>query len=368
MPSIRPSVLVVVLVMVLAGCGGTGGTGTAPGDGTPTPTGTHVDSPETASPPAGATFTAIENVSALIDAHVAELQGVDHRVEVSLLANRSEALREPLNATVHYGENATYVDQRANASRYGVLPHESYREGSTLFEKREDGQDRYYYRHDTRPDAIFWTAAPRPLTALRGFLARGNFEYVETIEGPEHLRFEANSSGEGDVRQFEGSVRVSLDGVVHAAEGSYVVDRDGEQPYRVEFSYDLQLDVGPPEQPAWIEEVPQPVVERTANGTVLALENRGGTAIEAGTEFGVILSDPDDPIAGNVTLPERLGPGETVYVYAVRTGDGREIRIAAEPPDESGDLVDLRDRVVRVGHDSDRLRLQVALPAENETD
>lgn len=360
MPSIRLSLLAVVLMLILAGCSSTGTT-----DGTPTAT------PEPATFPAGTSEDGIENHSALLNAHVEELQGVDHRVEANRLANRSDALRQPLDATVHYGENAVYVDQRANASKFGVLAHESFREGSTQFEKRflDDGPARYFYRYDERPDAIFWTAESRPLTTLGQVLALGNFQYAgrETVDGTTLLRFEADGSPDGGIPEFEGTVRVSAAGVVHVAEGSYVVDTDHDQPYEVEFSYELDRDVGPPEPPGWIAEVPQPVVERTANGTVLALENHGETAIEAGTEFGVILSEPDDPISGDVTLPERLGPGETVYVYAVRTDDGAEVRIAAERPEETGDLVDLRDRTAEIGHDSDRIRFQAVVPPENAT-
>lgn len=370
MPSIRLSALVVLMV-ILAGCGG--GTGTTPDDGTPTvtPTGTHEDPPATASPPAGTSEDGIENASVLIDAHVEQLQGVDHRVEASRLANRSDALRQPLNATVHYGEDVTYFEQRANATKDGIVPHESFLKGSTLFRKNQDpnGSEEYYYRHDPRPDAIFHLGWSEPLPMLQQMLTLGNFEYVdrETVDGTTMLRFEADGATDENVREFEGTALVSLDGVVHVAEGSYVVDTDHDQPYEVEFSYELDRDVGPPEEPSWVESVPQPVVERTANGTVLALENRGETAIEAGTEFGVILSEPDDPISGDVTLPDRLGPGETVYVYAIRTEDGAEVRIATERPAETGDLVDLRDRTAEIGHDSDRIRFQAVIPPENAT-
>ena len=386
MPSHRFAALGVALLLVLAGCSGGGPTSPSATDGstadTPTGSSTATDSP-TATPtpepgsfPAGTDADGIEDVSALVGAHVDALSGVAHRVEATRLANRSDALRRPVDATVHVGGpdsgNATYVDQRANASQYGVVPHESFRRGSTLLRRSpSDDGPRYAYRHDTAPDAILHDASARPLSVLQSALRLGDFEFAQrtTADGRTLFRFEADAPAEGKAERFEGTVLVSPRGVVHRAAGSYVVDPDREPAYRVEFSYELEPDVGPLDVPAWVEEVPRPVVERVEGGAVLAIENRGDAALPAGTELGVLLPDREDPIEGrNLSLPARLGPGETVYAYVVRTDDGPEVRLSADRPTATGEFVDLSDRDVYVGHESDRLWLRVHHPPANATD
>jgi len=361
---LRPRLVpAVALVVVLAGCGG------APFGGSTTP------SPETGAPtttappfPPGASGGGVDVIE-LLGAHAAALSGTDHRYRLVRTVNRTGTPIPPVNRTVHAGvvDGEARALVRATGPAYPQAPVERWRTDVLTVDRALDDRGWTY-------DVSYGGLADMPVvtdrTALSAALSGAEWAYVgRTDDGL--LRYEAAFAPDDGVSDPEGTFVVDTDGVVRSLAVEYVRTLPGGGQVAVGVEYELERSVGPPSPPDWLDEVPR-LVPRRSGETAVAVVNRGGGTVPAGTNLSAgARAGPDGPGVlrpglrdDGLRLPVELAPGERVYLSVANGTDGPRLQVTADPP--SGDLVNLSSATVairRVGE----VRLRLVVPSANAT-
>lgn len=365
-PALGP--LAIAALLVLAGCTGlpAAGTGTATESSTPT----HRDTPDATDTvasdvtfPAGTSRSGIEDVAALVAAHRSALNGTSYRVDATRTGDPG-----PMNLTLHVatvgGYRAVRLRERAGGPGQAVSPHQVFKRGVAKVRRTTDGGDAVYaYSFDDRPGdapAVRRASAPHFMLAFR--LGAVDFEYDGTTTPSETTLFRFVAGGGASGTGSGATVVVSEAGVVQAARGTGLVGEDSS------FSYELDRDVGPPAIPDWVGAVAQPVVLSGPNGSSVAVEHHGGPPIPAGAGITVTLTD-GGAVARNdsLALPTELTQDERVYVYAVRTDGGPELRVSASAPPADVALLDLTGMGVVVHHDGESRSFELRTEVGNGT-
>lgn len=197
---------------------------------------------------------------------------------------------------------------------------------------------KYSYRYDG--DGVDAAPPNTPhLESVSPMLKRGAFSYdgTTTENGTTFYRYvasEASDRYEGIIANYSATVLVSEDGVVEKAEGSFAHLRHGQH---VEFSWDLERDVGTPERPEWTDEIPTLTLSKADDGRTAVLEHDGGAPLPGNTTLISTAVVDGEGVKGTIHVDEPITPGERRYVYVVETGDGYEFRLSKDRP--SGDDV-----------------------------
>ncbi|MCT9095726.1 hypothetical protein [Haloarchaeobius sp. HME9146] len=135
--------------------------------------------------------------------------------------------------------------------------------------------------------------------------------------------------GGGRFADMSGTVLVTPEGTVTAMDLE-LYDEGADTP-ALRADFDLQTDVASVERPDWLGEVPRLAVStaepdpQTSTDRLLVAKNTGDDALAAGTNVTLSLYSQE---LGNVTVPESVDPGETMYLYVVGSTYDGELRVA----------------------------------------
>jgi hypothetical protein len=138
-------------------------------------------------------------------------------------------------------------------------------------------------------------------------------------------------------------VLVSERGVVHRIETRIEVTTAADGPVTrtrtIEVSRVGETTV---RTPAWTNRTPSVRGGLERDGRVLALDHAGGESFVGRLELLGLgtAGDPFDEVAADVD--DRFAAGDTLYLYAVESDGGTDLRVARVPPENLANAVDLR--------------------------
>lgn len=290
----------------------------------------------------------------------------NYRVDWTVRTNASGShVPEEVDETIWVGDGA---ETQLRTMRAGLSP-ENYTQIYAT-ERRWYGTNlhargvEYAYRYDEAGVDI--VAPPDPITgSVSPMLEPGAFDYdgTATRNGATVYRYVASESNDDSatpVAEYDATALVSEDGVVVAATGSYV---HAQSKQRVEFSWDLERDVGAPERPDWVEQLPTLALSQSDDGRVAVLEHEGGAPLSGGTTLVTTAVVDGESVRGTVDVAEPLARGERRYVYAVETEDGYEFRSSSERPNGDAAVALADGSVSMVKVESPSLSLSTAADA-----
>jgi hypothetical protein len=384
--------LALASMIVVAGCSsGPSGTDTmtttAPDDGTDTP-GDDTDTPgdgddtatpdegtETATPPSdgappGVNADGSVNTSALQAAHYTVLQGSSFRADVT-----EEGGPDPITFTLYNGTSAARLDIE-QAAGDGTLELYLSENVITSFNGSESPPKTYSYGSTSEQfGAVFAYAILFRLYPGQQ-LDVGTFEEDGTVtrDGEELTRLSATGVNETAVEEgqfgadnatltdMSGELLVRSDGLVR--ETSLDLSFDDGRSQTLSFALS-GLDDTTADEPDWIDEAPRLEGSLSIDGTVMELSHAGGPEIPADTTLTLASGGFGGGLTPtNVTLPESVSEGDSVYVYATgnATDPGVEVSVNDEPaPDDAIDLTELSPQVSGT---LDEVRFVIGVPDE----
>ncbi|WP_459191744.1 hypothetical protein [Halosimplex sp. J119] len=119
---------------------------------------------------------------------------------------------------------------------------------------------------------------------------------------------------QGDPDGVRGTIDVASDGRIVNGTITYTVDYGDETDTRTVTIRTEKASGDIVSKPDWVSDPPQMTADATDGDRLIELSSTDGPAIEAGTQLSINDTDWDGRL-GNVTLDERVGPGENVYIY-----------------------------------------------------
>lgn len=370
----RLRTILVVLVLVLAGCSGFGGNtdGTATNDtaptatltgtavdggsgttngtaaGTATSTGTGSDAAQNGLYPAGVSESGLQNLTALLDAQQAAMNGTAHVTEYWLNATLGQDSQTTHTLERVDGEGGmNYLGNRTSVNgTSGASTEQSvyiYGNDSVGFSKEVV---RSAYRNETTYTRSI--SASHARSRLGGnffalYVALGNYTTtgVEGSGDSARITLEATAQNEtftgqlnSNITAYQGTLVVDGDGVIRSADITMAADTDrGTGEYTVDFD---RTSVGGPvtvTAPSWygtaLDATLDMGIEASAvDGSAIAVTNTGSDTIASGRAISLV---PEGTATGGyVPLDRSIAPGETVYLYRT-DADGR-FQVASERP------------------------------------
>ncbi len=338
-------VLAVALMIAVAGCSGdssdtptpttegdpgtdtpgdmtdTPGDGTdTPGDGTDTP-GDGTDTPGDGPPP-GVNDNGTVNTSAIGVAHYSVLQNSSFQVDVS-----EEGGEDPVTFTLRNGTGAIRIDIDESGGD-GVSQFYISENVITNFNNTETPPKTYSYGSTSAQFTATFTYAILLGVYPGQQLNVGIFETDGTVtqDGEELTRLSVTGvndtaveeggffSGDATLTDMSGEILVRSDGLVR--EMSLRQTFDSGQTKNLSFTLS-NLGSTSADEPDWIDEAPKLEGSLSQNGTVMELAHTGGPEVPADTTLTLASGGFGGGLAPtNVTLPESVSEGDSVYVYA----------------------------------------------------
>ncbi|WP_135805783.1 hypothetical protein [Halorussus marinus] len=297
--------------------------------------------------PPGTSATGIENVTRLVEVHKSALNDITYTVEaewdqVSGASDPRAAGAETTTITI----NSTNGPSRSltRLSTDDVL-NEFWSAENAFAAKTSVGSPSqaisYRYASGESTDPGF----RRSVTALLGDrLNSSTYAYTGTVTTANRTLHEFWATGlranTTPIASTHGRVLVDRSGRIHDAT---VVQRYGSGSDRriVRLNYALRTGVVAPTRPDWVRaELPQLTGSVVGNGTVLALEHTGGLRVSNATIRTFFPDGRDIDVS-----VEDFEPGETLYLYRLRTAPDRvRVRVNEAPA--------VNDSFVPVGDDS----------------
>lgn len=341
----RRTIATVLLAVLLAfaGCSsGPGGT-TAP-NATDAPATNGGAAPLPSDLPPGVNESGLADASALVDAHLASLNGTTYAFALTGgTATTNQSAETTYDVAV--GADHTLISKEAASANTTA-----WRNGSYSLHRQSAGES-VRYGAFAGPVQTGVEDPRRLQRLLVNYLHAASFDASATThEGSEYVKLTAASAnetfwGESEVDTLNVSVLVSPDGRIDEFAFTATVNRSGSQA-TVDLTYDLTA-VGDvtPEEPAWTSDVPQVKTSLVGDGDVLAIRNTGGSAAPANSTLTVAVSDAQ----AGVTLPSELAPGETAYVTATQSEGALNATVHATRPDAGGYDFSNSSRVLVVG-------------------
>ena len=298
----------------------TPGAGTdTPGAGTDTP-GTGTDTPGAGQPP-GVGDRGV-NGSAIAAAHYSIVRNSSFRVDVS-----EDGGSTPVTFTLLNGTDGARIDIEQSGTdrieRFYISP-----EFVTNFNDTASPPKTYSVGPTGEQFAVGFTYA-----ILFGLypgrqLGVGTFETNGTVtqNGEQLTRLSVTgvnetavrendfSSANGTLTDMTGEILVRSDGLVREMSLRQTFD-DGETR---DLSFELSgLGSTSAAEPDWIDEAPRLEGSLSPNGSVMELTHTGGREVPAGTNLTLASGGFGGGLAPtNVTLPQSVSEGDSVYVYA----------------------------------------------------
>jgi hypothetical protein len=355
-PSTRRAVLAActALLLVTAGCSGganpttgtttDGATPTATATSTPT-TGTDTWSPNASVeqyPPGVADNGTLGNASALVEAHASATANQATAFTVEWAGQNETGVRRYVR-----GENPTpyysVLDRTSDGER---TTQQFYSTGSHGFLRATfEDQTVYQVHQNNTPATQAWTrdSVVGPQNTLNRELGSGNYSVNGTVERGGRTFVQLSADGVSQswshfYAEYEGTVLVTPEGVVHDVEASRTAKSDsGAQPTDVSITVDTDVEWSGP--PSWVADLPQLSLSLVEDGRAVEIRNTGGTAVPANTTFDVVGSEEPvlsgrptrGDIEGTITIDERLEPGEAVYVTAGADGSPSSFALHDDP-------------------------------------
>jgi hypothetical protein len=386
-------VAVVASMIVVAGCsGGPSGTDTptptTAGDGTDTPgesDGTETDTPgdgggtDTMEPPGDGSPPGVNddgtiNTSAIGAAHYSILQGSSFRVDVS-----EEGGENPITFTLRNGSSAARLDVEQVgtdvASQFYISS-----DFITNFNNTNTPPKTYSYGSTSEQFSVLFAYAILFGVYPNQQLTVGVFEEDGTVtrDGEELTRLTATgvnetaveqggfSSNEGTLTDLSGELFVRSDGLVR--EMSLTQSFEGGVTKDVEFTLS-GLGGTSASDPGWIDEVPRMEGSLSDDGTVMELAHTGGPEVPAGTTltlesggFGGGL------LPTNVTLPEPVSEGDSVYVYATGSAMDPTVEVSVNDEPSPSDALNLSQFSPQVSGTLGEVRFVIGVPDDGDGD
>ncbi|MFB6227138.1 MAG: hypothetical protein ABEH88_00885 [Halobacteriales archaeon] len=313
------------------------------------------------------------NGSAIREAHYSILNGSSFQVNVSV-----EGGENPIAFTLSNGTSAARIEIREldgdGVARFYVSP-----DYVTRFNNTQSPPKTYSYGSTGTQFRVAFTYA----ILLRAYpsqqLNLGTFEENGTVtrNGEELTRLSATGINQTAVEEsgafsnanltdMSGEVLVRSDGLVREMnlQQSFA---DG-QTQNLSFSL-TGLGSTSADAPGWIGEAPRLEGSLSDDGTVMELAHTGGPEIPAGANltlrsggFGVGLA------TANVTLPESVSPGDSVYVHATGEASNPTVEVSVNDPPSPTDALNLSQYSPQVSGTLGEVRFVIGVPEDDEGD
>jgi hypothetical protein len=357
------------------------GTETAsPGDMTGTPGDGGMDTPDgsdgTATPPADGVPPGVGadgiNGTAIRAAHYSVIQNTSFRVDVT-----EEGGSNPVSFTLQNGTEAARLDIEQvdgdAASRFYIT------EGFlTRFNSSQSPPKTYSYGSTSEQFgvvfayAIFFGAYPGQQLNV------GIFEEDGTVtrDGEELTRLSVTgvnetavqqggfTSGDATLTDMSGEVLVRSDGLVR--EMSLEQSFDDGPTQSVEFTLS-DLGSTSADDPDWIDEAPRMEGSLSGDGTVLELAHTGGPDVPADTTLTLASGGFGGGLTPtNVTLPESVSEGDSVYVYVTGSATNPTVEVSVNDEPTSQEAIDLSQLSPQVSGTLGEVRFVIGVPDQNQ--
>ncbi len=348
----------------------TPGDGTeTPGDGTDTP-GDGTETPGDGQPP-GVEDGEV-NSSAIRAAHYSTLQNSSFQVDVS-----EEGGEDPVTFTLQNGSGAIRMGiEQSDGS--GVSQFYISEEFITRFNNTQSPPKTYSYGSTSEQFTVAFT-----YSILFGLypgqqLNVGIFETDGTVtqDGEQLTRLSVTGvnetaveesgffSGDANLTDMSGEILVRSDGLVREMSLQQFFD-DGQTQ---NLSFALSgLGSTSATEPDWIGEAPQLEGSLSQNGTVMELAHTGGPEVPVGTNLTVASGGFGGGLAPtNVTLPESVSEGDSVYVYATGSAFNPTVEVRVNDEPSPTDALNLSQYSPQVSGTLGEVRFAIGVPDEEE--
>jgi len=298
--------------------------------------------------PPGTTEAGITNVTRLIGAHRSALNTTNHTANLEWDYVTAESSREstgftvlPLSITSTSGENRSLVrldDEVVNT--YWVTDNATAVKTSVESAEVQSA----YYSYQNNPQR--WEAAMSE--TLHQWVNTSTYVFTGTFTRNNRTLYEFWATGlRGNatpVQSAHARMLVDRNGLIHDVIMTRTLRR-GNHTMTARLNYSVQgMGTAAPTRPDWVtEDLPHLDAEAMGNGTVIALEHRGGMTIGNATISTYIPGGPEirTQIAG-------FEPGETLYLYRTQDDPDRILLSESEAPAINESLAPVGDNPVGV--------------------
>ncbi|QPV64023.1 hypothetical protein I7X12_05175 [Halosimplex litoreum] len=167
----------------------------------------------------------------------------------------------------------------------------------------------------------------RPRRVVSSYIDAAEWEPLGVRETDGGKRVVLSAASVGDetahweietIRSIDGSIDVNGQGLITNGSFTFTVEQDGETETRTFTVETERRSDGFVTEPSWLSESSRAEASAEAADKLLAVDLTDGPALDPGTTLHVNTSDELQNL-GSVTFDERVGPGQTFYVY--RTAD-----------------------------------------------
>ena len=381
-------VMVVASMVVVAGCS-TGPSDTpepttdagdvtdAPGEGNGTDVpgdgdGNETDTPGDGQPPGVGDGQV--NGTAISAAHYSILQNTSFRANVSVSGGS-----DPIAFTLFNGSGAAHIDidplDAEGTSEFYISE-----EFITNFNSTATPPKTYSYGSTSEEFGVVFTYAiifglyPAQQLEIGTFEANGTV----TQNGEELTRLSATGvnetaaeeddffSGNRLLTDMSGEILVRSDGLVREMSLQQSFD-DGETQ---NLSFALSgLGSTSAAEPDWIDEAPRLEGSLSTDGTVMELEHTGGPEVPAGTNLTLASGSFGSGLAPtNVTLPESLSSGDSLYVHATGNATTPTVDVSVNDEPAPSDAINLSRYSPQVSGTLGEVRFVIGVPDDEDED
>jgi len=388
-------VLAVASMIAVAGCSGDssdapspttegvtdtpGETTDTPGDGTGTDTpsemtdtpgdGTETGTPSDGGPP-GVSDEGV-NGTAIRAAHYSVLRNSEFQVEVSRTGGES-----PVIFTLQNGSGAIRMNLE-QADGDGVSQFYLSEEFITNFNNTRSPPKSYSYGSTSKQFTAVFTYSILFRLYPGQQLDVGTFETDGTVtqEGEELTRLSVTgvnetaaeendvSSGNATLTDMSGEILVRSDGLVRKMD---LQQSFGDGTTR-ELDFTLSgLGSTSADEPDWLGEAPRLEGSLSADGTVMELAHTGGPTVPGGTNLTLASGGfGGGLVPTNVTLPESVDSGDSVYVYATGNTTNPTVEVSVNDEPSPSEAINLSRYTPQVSGTLGEVRFVIGVPEED---
>ena len=354
--------LALASMTLVAGCSlGPAGTPTASPDASDT-----LATPDAGDLPAGVDSSGLTNATALREAHLEAIRGSSFRMDVS-----EGGAPDPVSFVLRNGTSTASVDV-ANPTRNESVEFYIGGDVITRFNASQAPPKVYSYGATSEQFGATFLYAILLGVYPGQQLTAGTFEVdgIVTRDGEELIRLSATginetaverqgSTSSGNLSDMSGHVWVRPDGLVRRMSLNQSYDSGTTTSVAFEVS---GIGRTSPEEPDWLGDAPRLEGSLSADGDVLALTHAGGATIPAGTTLTLQQGGFLTRTLGNVTLPDAVSGGDTVYLHATGTPANTTVEVTVGGEPAPSDPVDLSQLSPQVSGTLDDVRFVVGVP------
>ncbi|WP_302083076.1 hypothetical protein [Salinibaculum rarum] len=347
------------LIVLSAGCAGLSGGG-ASGTSTPDNTSTTpVDTVSDSELPPGVTADSV-NGSELIQTSFASLESTkNYQYELSV---DGQLLKPGLKYNVPLVTQLTLT--RDGEKLRSIMRHSMAEEqflGSKFWRNQDSVATARYTRNNTQYSE-YTTKADMSSTAefsntvisthFKQMVYMMDFKPVEmtTYNGDRVVNLSASSPASTETDITSGSATIYATPAGQVKHFKFTGEYDSQS---FTISYDLTTENTSLTEPDWTKNTPDISTSLTENNTVLVINHNGGATIPTTANYTVQSADYG---AKPINIGE-LTSGDTVYVYLEKTDGGVTAHTSETLPENTANLLNIKDSPAGVVIDSDVTRL-----------